>query len=314
MIRSLLLSFLISFVFIGIYIKVFKGVGQRERALGPSSHKYKNGTITMGGILIFISMIMGIFINKFDSYIDILFIIIPGFLFFVIGLIDDMLKVLKNNNDGLNANIRLLIEIVISAIFFGFYICIYDNTTIRLFNLEMDIKWIYGMLILFMFTGGSNASNLTDGIDGLLSGLMVIILLGFLYIAGIKQNKEVMILIVSLIGALLGFLFYNLPRAKLFMGDCGSLFLGSIIVGISIILKVESILLFFGGILIFEALSVIMQVLYFKLRKKRLFKMAPFHHHLELCGYSENKVIFIFYIINIILIILGIIYFKFFLC
>ncbi|MGM9970791.1 MAG: phospho-N-acetylmuramoyl-pentapeptide-transferase [Anaeroplasmataceae bacterium] len=298
----LIISFLLSLFLFYIYIKYFKKLSQTEREEGPKTHKIKNGTITMGGIIILLSSLVPFlfYINKFRG-LEYLFLILPMVLFFIIGLIDDILIVKFKQNNGLKANLRLLMEVIFSALFYILYLKIYKTNTLNIFSYKINIGFLYGIFICFMYMGVSNACNITDGIDGLMGGIFLISLSTF-FIISLRLKKDIITYYtLALIGATLGFLFYNLPRAKVFMGDCGSLMMGASLMTIAIALNMEVYLLLILIIPFLETISVILQVLYFKITKgKRLFKMAPIHHHLELKGYSEVKIITIFYIISIV--------------
>lgn len=297
----ILISFIISLVLFYLYIKFFSFVKQTEREEGISTHKKKNGTITMGGIVLFL-VVSILFLLFNDSYnLKMLFLLLPSVFFFIVGFIDDLLIVRFHKNDGLNSNLRLLLEIIFSALFYGLYIKLFNDNSLDLFGYKIDLGFLYGILIVLMLVGSTNACNLTDGIDGLMGGIYVITLIFFLIIALFNKEDMIGLFIMINIGATLGFLYFNLPRAKLFMGDCGSLMMGANLCCISILLHIEAYLPLFLIVPVIETLSVILQVSYFKLSKgKRLFKMTPFHHHLEMCGFSETKLIIIFYAITII--------------
>lgn len=287
------------------YIRIFKKISQYEREEGLRSHKVKNGTITMGGIIF--ALIPPLFIIYDQKVFN---IVLTVSLFSVIGLIDDFLIVIKKNNTGIKPSIKLLLEVLIAAISFYLFLDLKFMTTIHIFNYELDIKWLYGLLILLILTSSTNAFNLTDGIDGLCSGLSLIISFGFLYIAYIKNEMLIFYMIICYMIPLFVFWCFNFPKAFLFMGDTGSLFLGAFYAMLSIYLDCIIPFIFMSLIFIFETISVILQVFYFKKTNgKRLFKMAPFHHHLELCGFKEYQIDFLLYFIQIIFVALCIIIF-----
>ena len=294
-----ILSLLSTFCY-SIYIRIFKGVSQTEREEGLLSHKRKNGTITIGGIFFLILPL--IFLTKDLKTLQ---IFITALLYGIIGLIDDLLIVVKKNNKGIGANLKLFMETIIASISFIIYLNINDNTVLNLYFFSIDIKWIFGMFLLFYLNASANAFNLTDGIDGLCGGLSILISIAFIINAYKKKEYQIMYLICIVSIPLFIFWCFNLPKAFLFMGDTGSLFLGSFYAMISIYL--DSILGFIimALLFIFEVLSVIIQVFYFKKTNgKRLFKMAPFHHHLESIGINEIKIDLLFYLIEIVLIII----------
>ncbi len=283
-----------------IYIRLFKKASQYERALGLESHKIKNGTITMGGIIF---VILPLFFIEYD--IKTICIVVAVSLFGLIGFIDDLLIIIKKNNDGINPTVKLLLQIIISSICFYLYLSSNLNTTIKLLRYTFDLKWGYGMLILFVLVSSGNAFNITDGIDGLCSGLTLIMSIALIYIAFQKREYSIAYLLVSYDIAIFCFWCFNIPKANLFMGDTGSLALGSLMGIASVVLDVVYEYIFLAIPFIFETLSVIIQVIYFKLTKgKRIFRMAPFHHHLEACGLKELQIDILFYVIEIILVII----------
>ena len=292
-----LLSLLSTFCY-SLYIRLFRKVSQTEREEGLSSHKRKNGTITIGGI--FFLLLPLIFITK---DLKILQIFITAFLYGIIGFIDDLLIVIKRNNKGIGPNLKLLLETIIAGISFFIYLRINENTILNLYFFSIDIKWAFGLFLLFYLDASANAFNLTDGVDGLCGGLSLLISLAFIFIAFKKKEYQIMYLISIVFIPLFIFWCFNLPKAFLFMGDTGSLFLGSFYAMISIYLNSILGFIIMALIFIFEVLSVIIQVFYFKKTNgKRLFKMAPFHHHLESIGLNEIKIDLLFYLIEIVLI------------
>ncbi len=295
-----------------LYILKFSKLKHCERTEGIALYKNKKKTITMGGInFVLSSVILFFIIDRVSNFDRLIFLIFMPLVYFIIGFIDDYLIVIKKNNDGIKAFVKLLIEIIASAITFYLYLRLDLETSISFFKFSIDLKWIYGILLMFMYVGGSNAVNLTDGVDGLCAGVSIIVLMGFLYISYDMLYLDVSLYIVLLIGSLLGFLYFNLPLAKLFMGDTGSLFLGASIVSIAILLKQEILLLVFGFVFVFETVSVILQVFVYKhFNQKRLFKMAPFHHHLEIKGYSDTSIILLMYFISFLLMIFGIVLYN----
>lgn len=312
-------SFFIIFIYFLLlpYLKKLK-FGQVVREVGPRNHLKKNGTPTMGGTLIFISFIIVflsllVFIKlnygiKFD-YLFIMTLFIPLIGYFSIGLVDDLLIIVKRKNNGLKPNLKFAMELLVALMFYLSLIILDFDTKIRIFSFELDLLFFYGLLIILMFTSTTNATNLTDGVDGLLTSTTLPILVGYIILGLTYQNYLVVILSISLFISLLLFLFFNFPKAKLFMGDTGSLFIGAFIAIIPILLKEELSLLIFGFVYLFETLSVILQVSYFKLSKgKRLFKMTPFHHHLELIGLSDFLINLIFFLCSCLFTFLGLVY------
>ena len=221
----------------------------------------------------------------------------------MIGFIDDLLILKKGKNDGIKADIKFLFQIIMSVLYFIIYLWMGYDTNVDFIFFKIDIKFIYGLFILLAFSGFSNAANLTDGIDGLLGGVVTIILIGFFYLTKDETYKTIISILFSGICA---FLYFNLPKAKIFMGNTGSLALGALLVSLAILMRMEIYLFIFGFIFIIEALSVVLQVAYFKRTKgKRLFKMAPIHHHFEIVLDSEIKTLVLFYIFTILTLIIG---------
>ncbi len=292
------------------YLHLLK-FGQAIREEGPQSHIYKKGTPTMGGISFIMAIVFSLLISiifdfqNFEVYILLIYITLS---FFIIGYIDDMLIVVKKKNDGLSPKKKLLMQIIFSLIFYILLKLIYSNVEylyIPYFKINFYLSFIYVFFIIFWQTGFSNAVNLTDGLDGLATSVTIITTAIFAIFSYKENNFPVLLFCLSIIGSLIGFLIFNKKPAKIFMGDTGSLALGGILAAISIILHKEIAFLFIGLVYILETVSVILQVAYFKKTGKRIFKMAPLHHHFELSGYGERKTVYIFVIITIISSILG---------
>ncbi len=282
-----------------------KSIRQTERLLGPKSHQHKNGTITAGGV-IFVSVTIFIFISKFKFNSETFFLIFPFFSFFLLGFIDDILIIKFKKNDGLKAKTKLIIEIGLSILFLLIYRIINKNTMISFFGTMIELKAFYFILFVFIFVASCNATNITDGLDGLLISLTITILLGFFIIAYFKKEYIIMSYIIILLSAMGSFYFFNFEKACLFMGDAGSLAIGALLASIAYYLNVVDFFILVSLPLIWEVLSVIIQVLYFKLTNgKRIFKMAPFHHHLEALGYSEKFIKMMFLLTETILVLVG---------
>lgn len=333
------LAFFISLFFIilfgGKFIKYLKKMktGDKIREEGPSSHYSKAGTPTMGGIMIIIAIVIsmlvsGNFNNKFS-----IFLVIMTILFTSIGFYDDYLKLTKSKK-GLSSKKKILGQFVMTTICFLFiykYGLVNKTIDFSIINPFIKNSYLYiGVALFFIFMlfviiGTSNAVNLTDGLDGLVSGPILIVCTLFLvvsYLAGHKEFSkylniyyvqgagEIAVYLSSVIGAMIGFLWYNFYPAQVFMGDTGSLTLGGILGMIVIFLKQELLLPIAGFIFIMEAASVIIQVGYFKKKKKRIFRMAPIHHHFEIGGIPETKVTIRFWIITIISCVIAFIILK----
>ena len=314
-------SFVITVILAMIIIPILKKIkiGQIERDDGPQSHLKKQGTPTMGGIIFMVSIIICVtisylFLNfngKTEAAQNLLPILVLTIGFGVIGFIDDFKKLVLHNTKGLSPKRKMLGLFLISVAYTLFIIkfsSVGTATLIPFAKIIVDLPiYIYIPFAILVILATTNAINLTDGIDGLSSSVCAIIITCLTVIAMIKGNTEIVIFGSITVGAILGFLMFNLHPAKVFMGDTGSLFLGGVISGIALYLKVPLLLLVIALIPILETLSVIMQVLYFKKTGgKRLFKMAPLHHHFELSGWTENKVVMIFAVITLLVCIIGI--------
>ena len=314
---SFVISVILSFIIIPILKKV--KVGQIEREDGPESHLKKQGTPTMGGIIFMIAIILcttGVYaalhiIGNTEIAQNLLPMLCVTIGFGIIGFIDDFKKLVLHNTEGLKPSYKMFGLLLISIAYTLFIIkfCNIGTKTfipfIKIYiNLPMIVYIPFAILVILATT---NAINLTDGIDGLSSSVSAIIIATLTTIAMMQQKTEVTIFGSIVIGAVLGFLMFNLHPAKVFMGDTGSLFLGGVISSIALYLKMPFILLIIALVPIVETLSVILQVVYFKKTGgKRLFKMSPLHHHFELSGWSENKVVIIFSLVTLIACILGI--------
>lgn len=316
LIITIAIAFLITVLLSPIFIPFLRRLkfGQSIREDGPESHHKKSGTPTMGGIMIVISIVMTsvIIVNKFSPNpigyeLGLLLFVLVGY--GLIGFLDDYIKVALKRNLGLTSKQKMFGQLVIAFIFY-FLLRYFDFPTyiqIPGTNYQLELGWGYIILVIFMLVGTSNAVNLTDGLDGLLAGTAVIAFgaFGILSWYGFPQS-EVTVFALSVVGALLGFLVFNSHPAKVFMGDTGSLALGAALAGIAILTKLEIILIIIGGVFVIETLSVIIQVISFKTTGKRVFKMSPLHHHYELLGWSEWRVVTTFWLIGLIFAALGI--------
>ncbi|AQP54419.1 phospho-N-acetylmuramoyl-pentapeptide-transferase [Vagococcus penaei] len=290
-----------------LFIGFFKAkkMGQAIREEGPEAHLAKTGTPTMGGLvflgsIILASLIVGIWQKALTpSFWVVLFIL---FLYGLLGFLDDFIKVFKKRNMGLNSLQKLIGQIVGGIIVYGVIKVqgISDVLYIPLIG-DVHIGILYGLFVVFWLVGFSNAVNLTDGIDGLVSGLGTISFLTYAIIAHNQQQTDIMLICLATAGSLLGFLVYNKKPAKIFMGDVGSLALGGMLAAISILLGQAWTLLLIGLVYVIETASVMLQVGSFKLRKKRIFKMSPIHHHFELSGWSEWKIDVVFWLVSLVM-------------
>jgi len=298
--------------------------GQTIRQDGPQSHLKKAGTPTFGGIFIIGSVLIAIgFSGNFESK-PLLFSLFIMLSYFGLGWIDDYLKVIKKNSDGVSGKMKLLWQFITALIacFFMVKWQVIDTQIYLPFvkGPAFDLGGFYFVFASIVIVGSSNAVNLTDGLDGLVTGPIIIssATLGilayvaghtsistYLYIPYIEGVGEIVILTAAIVGASVGFLWYNSYPAQIFMGDVGSLSLGGALGTVAVLTKNEFLFVIIGGVFVMEAISVILQVGSYKLRKKRIFKMAPIHHHFELKGWPEPKVIVRFWIISLMLSILA---------
>ena len=316
--KTLLLSFAITIVLGFIIVPILKKlkVGQIERDDGPESHLKKQETPTMGGIII----MLGIGIVTIAAYIyyrtvdvelarNLLPILGLTIGFGAIGFIDDFKKLVLKNTKGLKPSLKMLGLLIISVVYIIYLIKglnLGTDTYIPILKEYVNIPiYAYIPFAILVILATTNAVNLTDGIDGLSSSVCTIIITCLTIIATTLGVKEIVIFGAIVIGAVLGFLMFNIHPAKVFMGDTGSLFLGGVISGIALYLKMPLILLLIALIPVIETLSVIIQVTYFKKTGKRVFKMAPIHHHLELSGWRENQVVMLFSVITLIVCVVG---------
>jgi len=307
---SLFLSFAITVLiapsFIPFLLKL--KVGQTVREDGPESHLKKNGTPTMGGIIFLIGVTAGSLIFAF-RYSGVFPVLLMTLGFGLVGFIDDYIKVVLKRSMGLRAWQKMALQFVITAIF-AIYMVKYSGVGLGIIipftgGMEVNLGWFSVVLLFVAVLGTVNGSNFTDGLDGLASSITAVIACFFVVIA-VKENLGVIPVALSMLGGLLGFLCFNSHPAKVFMGDTGSLALGGFVISTAYMLKMPLFVIIVAFIYFAEVLSVIMQVSYFKLTGgKRIFKMAPIHHHFELCGWSETKVVAIFTIVTLLLCVVG---------
>jgi phospho-N-acetylmuramoyl-pentapeptide-transferase len=315
-----LTTLLIFFIFGGKFIEILKtmNVGQSIREEGPQSHLVKSGTPTMGGLFIIISVIIAMLLWG-DFHNKNIWITMGAFLAFgIIGFTDDFLKVKKHNAEGLPAWTKLIFQFTAAAAIVLILYFTGDEAITVLYIpflkaplIDMGWLWIpFGMLLI---VGESNAVNISDGLDGLLAGLLILVFItlailtyitgrvdysAYLGIPYIEGAGELTVFCLAAAGACVGFLWFNAHPAEIFMGDSGSLSLGGVIAVVSLITKKEILILVIGGVFVVEIVSVIIQVISFKLRRKRVFRMAPIHHHYELSGWPETKTVIRFWILG----------------
>ena len=307
-----IISFLISVVFCPILIPFLRKLkfGQTEREEGPQSHLKKNGTPTMGGLVILASILLTslIYIGKFTEILPVLFMTLG---FGLIGFLDDYIKVVKKRSLGLTPLQKIALQFIVTGVFIYYYFKIAGlDTSIKIPFVSGDgfvmPTWLFIIFVFIVVLGTVNGVNFTDGLDGLASGVTVIVAT-FFTIAALSLNPSMTPITGAVVGSLLGFLLFNTYPARVFMGDTGSLALGGFVSSIALMLHMPLFIVIIGLIYLVEVLSVILQVGYFKLTHgKRIFKMAPIHHHFELCGYSETQVVAAFSIVTALLCLVGI--------
>jgi phospho-N-acetylmuramoyl-pentapeptide-transferase len=331
---SIIISFLIVVFSMPAFIKLLKKIqkkGQPIREDGLGTHLSKSGTPTMGGIIIIFAMLLTglLVIDLSNHYIQISWFVLLSFA--MLGFYDDYLKVTKQTSNGLRGKLKFLTQIIVSIITIWLISCKDDIGIITYIQTPyfkeflIDLNWIYFVFAVIVISGSSNAVNLTDGLDGLVSVPIIFSSIGLIIVAYIvsqpdkaiihslfyvQNSQELIVLLGALIGSLLGFLWFNSSPASIFMGDVGSLSIGAMLGAISIILKNEILFAIIGGLFVVETLSVIIQVYYFKISKgSRIFKMAPLHHHYEKLGLAETKVVTRFWIVSFLFLIVGLLTF-----
>ncbi|MCR2820812.1 phospho-N-acetylmuramoyl-pentapeptide-transferase [Lederbergia panacisoli] len=310
---ALIMGFLITVLLSPLFIPFLRRLkfGQSIRIEGPKSHQKKSGTPTMGGILIVISVIITSLVMTWkysEPSLEIYLLLFVLFGYGLLGFLDDFIKIALKRNLGLTSKQKLFGQIVIALVFY-IVLKINDFSTsisIPFTDFSLELGWVYPLFVIFWLVGFSNAVNLTDGLDGLLSGTAAIAFGAFAILAWSVSQYDISVFAVAVVGAVLGFLVFNAHPAKVFMGDTGSLALGGAIAAIAILIKMELILIIIGGIFVIETLSVILQVASFKTTGKRIFKMSPLHHHYELSGWSEWRVVVTFWTVGLLCSILGI--------
>ena len=322
-------SLLIALIFGGPFIKLFSNrkIFNPIREDGPSEHIVKKiGTPTMGGVIILLGLIISVLLWADLTNIYILFCLYIVLSFGLLGAYDDYQKIRNNNSSGISSKLKIIMQIFLAM--FGLIILTYfveheefKNLYFPFFkNLIVNLGWFFIPFSIFVIVGSSNAVNLTDGLDGLATVPVILVAGCFAFISYVSGNivfseylqiiyiegtGEISIFCGAIIGACLGFLWFNAPPAKIFMGDTGSLSLGGSLGAVGIVTKHEIVLAITGGLFVLEALSVMVQVISFKLTGKRIFRMAPIHHHFEKKGWPESTVVIRFWIISIILAMIG---------
>ncbi len=307
---SVVLSLLSGVVYIDFLKK--KMFGQSIRECAPESHAKKSGTPTTGGVFIVGSALVGAIIalvmaQKLTTPACLLLLTFVFYMF--AGLMDDMIKIRGHHNEGLTPRRKLFLQIAI-ALLPALYMTVTGGTTVSFGSIGINLGWLYPIFAIFIMVGVSNAVNLTDGLDGLAASNMVVSLIACVIISVISGNTEIAIVSAAIAGAVLGFLYFNKFPAKVFMGDTGSLALGGVLGAIAVMGKFELWLIPIGIIYMGETLSVMIQVASFKLTGNRIFRMTPIHHHFELGGWKETKVVAVFTAVTTIFSALAVILYR----
>jgi len=317
---ALMIGFILATAFGLFAIPLLQKIKASQRInIYVEAHQRKSGTPTMGGIIFIIpTIITTIFLiltNRMNFSVNLLIVIFVFISYSLIGFLDDYLSIKKNQNKGLTQLQKLLLQFVVALIFYILYRKYTDANSIleiTFLNIKWNLGWFYGIFILLLLVGSSNAVNLTDGLDGLAGGLSAIAFLAFGLISWgsywIEGYQDIGIFSFILVGAIMGFLVYNTNPAKVFMGDTGSLTLGATLATIAIITNHELSLALIGGIFVIETLTVIIQITSVVLLKKKVFLMTPIHHHFERLGWRENDIVKLFWIGGFILCLLALIY------
>jgi len=325
--KELLIQFLIicvsSFVLTAILtyfiIPILKGKKVRQHILevGPRWHSKKEGTPTMGGIGFIIAILVSLLGMSFwyvangrqSELIPLALTLMLAVLNGMIGFFDDFCKLMKKQNQGLKAYQKSALQLIVAILYiFEMKKCGYIDTTLHIpfADITVELGIVYYLFAILTIVGIVNSVNLTDGIDGLAGSVTFIVFCFFALIGLIKLgDSSTSLLSAALMGGMLGFLLHNLNPARVFMGDTGSLFLGGAVVGTAFMVGSPIIVFIVGGIYLLESVSVILQVGSFKLRNKRIFKMAPIHHHFEKCGWRENKIVAVFGFVTVMLCVIG---------
>lgn len=317
---AIMLGFVFAIICGVFFIPTLKKVNFRQHVshMVGERHLKKEGTPTMGGIIFIIPVILSLLFLYIRGSISLnhnLIIVVFVFLSYaLLGFVDDFLKVRYHNNDGLRISTKFLLQMCISLIFFYIFMKNGGEPTIEItfLHLTVPLGWTFGLFILFILVGTSNAVNITDGLDGLCAGLSVIAFLAFGIIswnaAWMEGSEEVAIFCFVLVGSLLGFLVFNSHPARVFMGDLGSLSLGAAMASIAIITRHELSLVLIGGVFVVETLSSMIQIIAIRKFNRKVFLMAPLHHHFEQLGWSENDIVKLFYIVGLLLAMAAITY------
>lgn len=313
---AIMIGFLSSTVLGLFLIPLLKKIhlGQKISVFVGESHRKKEGTPTMGGLIFIVPTVLStlalILTDKvsYTSNIGIVLLVFIGYA--CIGFLDDFLSVRKGDNEGLTVYQKLIMQVLIAIGFFYIYMRSGGQTAwvVGTLGIDLELGWLYGLAILFVLVGASNAVNLTDGLDGLAGGLSAIAFIAFALISLSVGFEDIGLFSLILVGGLMGFLIYNTHPAKVFMGDTGSLSLGAVMGAIAILAHRELTLLVVASIFVIETLSVIVQTFWVQVFKRKLFLMTPIHHHFEKLGWQETDIVKLFWVLGLVLAMAGIIF------
>ena len=317
---AMMIGFILSLIVAVISIPILRKfkASQRLSVYLENTHRSKVGTPTMGGIIFIVptilSLILLYFMDKITINYSLLIVVFTFVSYAIIGIIDDMLIIIKNNNAGLSKSAKFLLQLIVAIVFFYLFMASGNEPLlwIHFLNIKWSMGWFYGLFILFVIVDSSNAVNLTDGLDGLAGGLSAIAFATYGIITWatgwLVGYEEVALFCFILFGSILGFLVFNVKPAKVFMGDTGSLSLGATLGSIAIITRHELLLVVIGIVFVIETITAILQIIYYKLTKKRLFPMTPIHHTFEKLGWEERDIVKLFWIVGLIGSMVAIIY------
>lgn len=313
---AIMIGFLSSTVLGLFLIPLLKKIhlGQKISVFVGEAHRKKEGTPTMGGLIFIVPTVLStlalIVTDKvsYTSNIGIVLLVFIGYA--CIGFLDDFLSVRKGDNEGLTVYQKLIMQVLIAIGFFYIYMRSGGQTAwvVGTLGIDLELGWLYGLAILFVLVGASNAVNLTDGLDGLAGGLSAIAFIAFALISLSVGFEDIGLFSLILVGGLMGFLIYNTHPAKVFMGDTGSLSLGAVMGAIAILTHRELTLLVVASIFVIETLSVIVQTFWVQVFKRKLFLMTPIHHHFEKLGWQETDIVKLFWVLGLVLAMAGIIF------
>ena len=312
----IMIGFLSSVILGLILVPVLKSlrVGQRISEFVGEAHRKKEGTPTMGGLIFIIPTVLitlGLILTKKIDYTSNLGIVLLVFIgYTLIGFLDDFLSIKKGNNEGLTVYQKLFMQVLIAIGFFYIYMRSGGQTAwvVGTLHIDLELGWLYGLAILFVLVGASNAVNLTDGLDGLAGGLSAIAFIAFALISLSVGFQDIGLFSLLLVGSIFGFLVYNTYPAKIFMGDTGSLALGAAMGAIAILTHRELTLFVVASVFVIETLSVILQTFWVIVFKRKLFLMTPIHHHFEKLGWHEGDIVKLFWVAGLVLAMAGIIF------